>query len=81
MSRGDTLARRDTGLILWQRLRTGLALQLSQGEFAAALDVLGTDSLALQVYAIIDEFAIAGEIEETSKQVILSRLEMLESLP
>lgn len=34
-----------------------------------------------QVYAVLDEVFLAGEIEETSKAVILSRLEYLESLP
>lgn len=34
-----------------------------------------------KVYAILDEVFLAGEIEETSKAVILSRLEYLESLP
>lgn len=34
----------------------------------------------LQVYAILDEIFLAGEIEETSKDVVLSRLEELEKL-
>ena len=33
-----------------------------------------------QVYAILDEVFLAGEIEETSKEVVLSRLEELEKL-
>lgn len=33
-----------------------------------------------QVYAILDEVFLAGEIEETSKDVVLSRLEELEKL-
>ncbi|TIA83669.1 hypothetical protein E3P98_00669 [Wallemia ichthyophaga] len=33
-----------------------------------------------KVYAILDEVFLAGEIEETSKQVILNRLEYLERL-
>ena len=33
-----------------------------------------------KVYAILDEVFLAGEIEETSKQVILERLEYLERL-
>lgn len=33
-----------------------------------------------QVYAILDEIFLAGEIEETSKDVVLSRLEGLEKL-
>lgn len=36
--------------------------------------------LALQVYAILDEVFLAGEIEETSKQVVLTRLEHLDKL-
>ena len=35
---------------------------------------------ALQVYAILDEVFLAGEIEETSKDVVLARLEQLEKL-
>lgn len=33
-----------------------------------------------QVYAILDEVFLAGEIEETSKQVVLERLDYLEKL-
>jgi AP-2 complex subunit sigma-1 len=33
-----------------------------------------------QVYAILDEIFLAGEIEETSKDVVLMRLEELEKL-
>ncbi|KAL8629605.1 hypothetical protein Q9189_004673 [Teloschistes chrysophthalmus] len=33
-----------------------------------------------KVYAILDEVFLAGEIEETSKQVVLSRLELLDKL-
>ncbi|EJD51315.1 clathrin coat assembly protein ap17 [Auricularia subglabra TFB-10046 SS5] len=33
-----------------------------------------------KVYAILDELFLAGEVEETSKEVILSRLEELERL-
>ncbi|KFZ18913.1 hypothetical protein V501_00916 [Pseudogymnoascus sp. VKM F-4519 (FW-2642)] len=32
------------------------------------------------VYAILDEVFLAGEIEETSKQVVLTRLEHLDKL-
>ena len=38
-----------------------------------------TDELG-QVYAILDEVFLAGEIEETSKQVVLARLEHLDKL-
>ena len=34
----------------------------------------------VQVYAILDEVFLAGEIEETSKQVVLDRLDYLEKL-
>lgn len=33
-----------------------------------------------QVYAILDEVFLAGEIEETSKDVVMARLEELEKL-
>lgn len=36
--------------------------------------------ILFQVYAILDEIFLAGEIEETSKDVVLSRLEELEKL-
>lgn len=36
--------------------------------------------LWIQVYAILDEVFLAGEIEETSKQVVLDRLDYLEKL-
>ena len=36
--------------------------------------------LSDQVYAILDEVFLAGEIEETSKQVVLTRLEHLDKL-
>ena len=36
--------------------------------------------LTKQVYAILDEIFLAGEIEETSKQVVLDRLDYLEKL-
>ena len=34
----------------------------------------------VKVYAILDEVFLAGEIEETSKQVVLTRLEHLDKL-
>lgn len=37
-------------------------------------------SIGSQVYAILDEVFLAGEIEETSKQVVLDRLDYLEKL-
>ena len=33
-----------------------------------------------KVYAILDEIFLAGEVEETSKDVVLTRLEELEKL-
>lgn len=42
--------------------------------------VVGTSSPTPQVYAILDEVFLAGEIEETSKQVVLDRLDYLEKL-
>lgn len=33
-----------------------------------------------QVYAILDEVFLAGEVQETSKQVVLTRLEHLDKL-
>ena len=44
------------------------------GRYIAANEVSG------QVYAILDEVFLAGEIEETSKQVVLTRLEHLDKL-
>ena len=40
----------------------------------------GSKLMQLQVYAILDEVFLAGEIEETSKQVVLDRLDYLEKL-
>lgn len=34
----------------------------------------------IQVYAILDEVFLAGEVQETSKQVVLTRLEHLDKL-
>jgi AP-2 complex subunit sigma-1 len=36
--------------------------------------------ICYQVYAILDEVFLAGEIQETSKQVVLTRLEHLDKL-
>jgi len=41
---------------------------------------VGADIVDGQVYAILDEVFLAGEIEETSKQVVLTRLEHLDKL-
>ena len=37
-------------------------------------------NLTRKVYAILDEVFLAGEIQETSKQVVLTRLEHLDKL-
>lgn len=41
---------------------------------------LDFETKALQVYAILDEVFLAGEIEETSKTVVLTRLAHLDKL-
>jgi len=41
---------------------------------------VSADMFGGQVYAILDEVFLAGEIEETSKQVVLTRLEHLDKL-
>ena len=38
------------------------------------------ENSSYKVYAILDEVFLAGEIEETSKQVVLTRLEHLDKL-
>lgn len=40
----------------------------------------GNEANVRQVYAILDEVFLAGEIEETSKQVVLTRLAHLDKL-
>ena len=49
---------------------------------AVATEYLGKGRKLMphQVYAILDEVFLAGEIEETSKQVVLTRLEHLDKL-
>lgn len=42
--------------------------------------VWGNGLHSFQVYAILDEIFLAGEIEETSKDVVLARLDELEKL-
>lgn len=39
-----------------------------------------SDCKSTQVYAILDEVFLAGEIEETSKNVVLTRLDHLDKL-
>lgn len=49
--------------------------------FFFCIETLLSDHLLdTQVYAILDEVFLAGEIEETSKQVVLDRLDYLEKL-
>lgn len=43
-------------------------------------EIRGISLMARQVYAILDEVFLAGEIQETSKQVVLTRLEHLDKL-
>lgn len=38
------------------------------------------DSIYLQVYNILDEFILSGEVEESSKRDILERIRELEKL-
>ena len=59
------------------------ALFVNLGLRMGGLDRLGFWGYWLmecQVYAILDEVFLAGEIEETSKQVVLTRLENLDKL-
>jgi AP-2 complex subunit sigma-1 len=48
--------------------------------FDRASNILLEVLTLIQVYAILDEVFLAGEIEETSKQVVLTRLEHLDKL-
>lgn len=65
--------------ILRQRLRVGPCVQLLQG-MSIAPECHYPLTAPCQVYAILDEVFLAGEIEETSKDVVLARLEELEKL-
>lgn len=47
--------------------------------FCLDLKLISTNGI-VQVYAILDEVFLAGEIQETSKQVVLTRLEHLDKL-
>jgi AP-2 complex subunit sigma-1 len=46
----------------------------------ASSSLYSTALTTAQVYAILDEIFLAGEIEETSKDVVLARLDELEKL-
>jgi hypothetical protein len=59
-------------------MRTRPRLQLLQGEPISPSTFVRV--LTAQVYAILDEIFLAGEVEETSKDVVLQRLEELERL-
>lgn len=50
---------------------------MGEGGWCGATGLTGSRG---QVYAILDEVFLAGEIEETSKQVVLTRLEHLDKL-
>lgn len=72
-----------------ERMRAGSSVLLLQGETSHHPAILfSCDAVALnarvltdtKVYAILDEVFLAGEIEETSKQVVLDRLDYLEKL-
>jgi hypothetical protein len=53
---------------------------LDGGERVDRCEGANSDCGGGQVYAILDEVFLAGEIEETSKQVVLTRLEHLDKL-
>ena len=57
----------------------GLLHNISRGGGFLIWDQVANDP-SLQVYAILDEVFLAGEIQETSKQVVLARLEHLDKL-
>lgn len=92
--RVDPSARRGARSVLRQRLRARSCLQLLQGEGDRALLVCAVGwrararSRALtarvrvcsQVYMILDELFLAGEVQETSKRVILERVRKLDVL-
>jgi hypothetical protein len=66
-------------------VRAGSGVQLLQGkpkhiaQYRAEVCDGGAD-IVRKVYAILDEVFLAGEIQETSKQVVLTRLEHLDKL-
>lgn len=57
--------------------RTGLGIQLLQSQWLTCATMM---LIVSKVYAILDEIFLAGEIQETSKDVVLLRLEELEKL-
>lgn len=66
--------------LLRQCMRVGSRFQLLQGWRVSFCVTLQNYNSYHQVYAILDEIFLAGEIEETSKDVVLARLEELEKL-
>ena len=90
MSRGDTLFCGGAGCVFRKRLRVRSRFQLLQGNFPipgpcckqfwGVVLVGGRPAYGAQVYAILDEVFLAGEIEETSKEKVLMRLEHLDKL-
>ena len=75
-----TVDMREHRFLLRQCLRTGPGIQFLQGAPFLSTLVYCTLVDPHKVYAILDEIFLAGEIEETSKDVVLSRLEALEKL-
>ena len=70
-------------------MRVGSRIQLLQGNFPPSpvptANIFGASfwwgtADGAQVYAILDEVFLAGEIEETSKEKVLMRLEHLDKL-
>lgn len=57
--------------------RTGLGIQFLQSQWLTCTAMM---LIVSKVYAILDEIFLAGEIQETSKDVVLLRLEELEKL-
>ena len=66
------------GPILRQRLWAGHHLQLREGE--ASQSVSQSLSLSLQAYFILDEFLLAGEIQDSSKKSILNAIRLQDFL-
>jgi len=87
MVRSYSLVRRSTRYV-----NSSLYLEIAKSQIADVATNCCTDAFFsnvceldlvfnfYKVYAILDEVFLAGEIEETSKQVILERLEYLERL-
>ena len=62
-------------------MRTRPCFQFLQGTSRiACFRPLDAENYDLKVYAILDEIFLAGEVQETSKDVVLSRLDVLDRL-